>query len=366
VPELADIIRLHGDAYLERFGKDMLPSHRRALIDIRDCRTAAMGGQVYLCDHCGQEHYVYHSCRNRACPKCHGRQTHLWLEKRREELLPVPHFHVIFTVPAQLNEMLRSHQKLYGLLMKAAAESVIQLAKDPKYVGGLIGVMAVLHTWGRDLSYHPHVHCLIPGGGLDRKGIWHPSRPNFLVPVRALSRIFRAKFLDSLAKALPEAVIPDAARKQNWVVHCKPAISPEKVLDYLGRYVHRIVITNGRILHVDERIVTFSYKKVDDPQQRTMTLPAHEFLRRFLQHVPHKGDHRVRYYGLWATSNRHKLQQLRQRLTSPQPPDNVAPPAEVPSAPPEPQQRAMPCPLCRKGTLVFRRRIPRQQPRSPP
>jgi hypothetical protein len=188
MPEVADIFRLYGARYLERFGQSMLPSHRRALRDLCNCRTAALGGQLFVCDHCGREHYVYHSCRNRACPKCHGKETDDWLAARRQELLPVPYFHVVFTLPQELRDLVRQHQKtLYPILMQAAARALIKLAADPHYVGGLIGVLAALHTWSRTLTYHPHVHCLVPGGGLSADGQWRPAREGYLVPVRALS-----------------------------------------------------------------------------------------------------------------------------------------------------------------------------------
>jgi hypothetical protein len=368
VPEVADIFRLHGEAYRERFGKNMLPSHRRALSDIRDCRTAAMGGQLYVCDQCGQEHYVYHSCRNRSCPKCHGKQTRQWLEARRKELLPVPYFHVVFTVPSELHGLVRANQiALYSRLMKAAAESLIKLAGDPKYVGAQIGVMAVLHTWTRNLNYHPHVHCLVPGGGLSAEGQWRPAGEGYLVPVRALSRIFRGKFLDELARILPNAAIPVAARNQDWVVYCKPTVQgAENVLNYLGRYVHRIAITDRRILHVDEEHVTFSYQDAKDRKKRTMTVTGQEFLRRFLQHVLPKGVHKVRYYGLWAPPNRKRLEQARQILTRSKPDGpRCGEPSDSPAAMTPPERPAFRCPYCQRGTLVFRQRLPRQ-PRSPP
>ena len=219
MPDVADIFRLHGAGYLDRFGQNMLPSHRRALRDLCNCRTAALGGQLYVCDHCGREHYVYHSCRNRACPKCHGRDTEAWLAARREELLPVPYFHVVFTLPQSLRDLVRQHQKaVYPILMQAAARALIKLSADPHYVGGLIGVLAVLHTWSRTLTYHPHVHCLVPGGGLTPDGQWRPARPNYLIPVKALSPIFRGIFLDLVTKALPDVAIPDSVRKQKWAV----------------------------------------------------------------------------------------------------------------------------------------------------
>lgn len=368
MPEVADIFRLHGARYLERFGQTMLPSHRRALRDLCNCRTAALGGQLYVCDHCGREHYVYHSCRNRACPKCHGKDTEAWLVARREELLPVAHFHVVFTLPQELRDLVRQHQKtLYPILMQAAARALMKLAADPHYVGGLIGVLAVLHTWSRTLIYHPHIHCLVPGGGLSADGQWRPSREGYLVPVRALSPIFRGIFLDLLAQALPDIAIPDSVRKQAWVVYCKPTVQgAENVLTYLGRYVHRIAITDRRILAVEDGKVTFRYQNARTHQWRTMTLTVEEFIRRFLQHVLPRGVHKVRYYGLWAPSNKDKLQQIRQSLTT-EDAGRALPSAEKSNGAVSPQAGSAParCSFCQKGSLLFLRRVPAQQ-RSPP
>ena len=362
--EVADIFRLHGARYLERFGQSMLPSHRRALRDLCNCRTAALGGQLYVCDHCGREHYVYHSCRNRACPECHGKDTEAWLAARRQELLPVPYFHVVFTVPQPLRDLVRRHQKtIYPILMQAAARALIKLAADPHYVGGLIGVLAVLHTWSRTLTYHPHVHCLVPGGGLTPDGQWRPARKDYLVPVRALSAIFRGIFLGLVAKALPDGAIPDSVRKQPWVVHCKPTVQgAENVLTYLGRYVQRIAITDHRILSVEDGKVTFRYQNARDYQWRTMTVTGVEFMRRFLQHVLPKGVHKVRYYGLWAPSNRARLQQVRQSLTGQQADATVA--CDEGCDQPLSRQAAR-CPFCPSGTLVLVRRVQPQR-RAPP
>ena len=314
--EVADIFRLHGARYLERFGKNMLPSHRRALRDLCTCRTAALGGQLYVCDHCGREHYVYHSCRNRACPTCHGKDTEAWLQARRQELLPVGYFHVILTLPQELRDLVRQHQKtVYPILMRAAARALIKLAADPHYVGGLIGVLAVLHTWSRTLTYHPHVHCLVPGGGLSADGQWLSARPNYLLPAPALSALFRGIFLDLLAKALPGVTVPNVVWKHEWVVYCKPVQGAENVLKYLARYVHRVAITDSRIVSTDDGKVTFRYQNAKDRRWRTMTVTGVEFMRRFLQHVLPKGVHKVRYYGLWAPSNKARLQEIRQRLT---------------------------------------------------
>lgn len=370
MPELADIVHRYGGAYRARFGEAILPSHRRALSDIAACRTEALGGQVFRCDTCGREEYAYHSCRNRHCPKCHTRDIKTWLVKRRAELLAVPYFHVVFTVPAQLHDLMRRQQRLlYGLLMKAAASALIKLTADPHYVGGLIGVLAVLHTWTRTLTYHPHVHCLVPAGGLSPDGNWLPARLSYLVPVRALSKIFRGIFRDLVRKHLPHAPIPRTVWRKPWCVYCKPSVAGvDNVLTYLARYVHRIAITNRRILSIDGGHVTFRYQDARDQRWATLTLPSQEFLRCFLQHVLPDGFHKVRYYGLWAPANRHRLRHC-QSLLGP-----VTPPAENPvSEPPidwplgdaaEPR-RGRTCRHCRKGILVCVGSIPRQQ-RGPP
>jgi len=324
VIELAEVFRRHGPAYLATYGERILPSHRRALKDIVACRTPAMGGHLFLCESCGHERYAYHSCRNRSCPKCQGDETRDWLEKRRGELLPVTYFHVVLTVSHALNDEIRSHQKpLYGLLMKAAATSVIDLARDPKYLGATVGVLAVLHTWGRSLGYHTHVHCIVTGGGLSpdrQKWLW--ARGGYLVSVKALSKMFRGRFMDLARKALPDVAWPRRARRQKWVVWCKPPFKqPAKLLDYLGRYIHRVAITNARIVSMGDDHVRFRYKPVDQPKWRTMKLTPEEFIRRFLQHVPPRGFHKVRYYGLWAPANRAWLRRT-QLLLSAKAPDS--------------------------------------------
>jgi hypothetical protein len=383
--ELADIFRRYGADYLQRFGDAVLPSHRRALRDIIACRTPALGGQRYACDHCGQEHYVYQSCRNRSCPKCHATETELWLAARRSELLPVPYFHVVFTVPEQLRDVVRSHQQVvYGLLLKAAAASLIQLAADPHYVGGLIGVTALLHTWTRALVYHPHVHGLVPGGGVSPDGHWVESRPTFLVPVKALSKIFRAKLRDLLGAALPEVQLPLSLWGRDWVVYCKPPIyGPEHLLDYLGRYVHRVALTNRRLVSADDGQVTFQYQNTGEATWRSMTLPADEFIRRFLQHVLPAGVHKVRYYGLASPTHRPLLRRVQLALaldpsTRPPLPSTTLQPQAIHeplpgprTTPLRPEPAAWPswagqlCPRCQVGRLVLVGRLPRQE-RAPP
>ena len=371
MPEVADIFRLYGPAYLQRFGPNLLPSHRRVLRDLVNCRTPALGGQVYQCNSCGREHYVYHSCRNRSCPKCHATDTQAWLTNRRQELLPVGYFHVGFTLPEELRPIARAHQKLvYPLMMKAAAASLIKLAADPHYVGGLVGVMTVLHTWSRTLEYHPHVHCLVPAGGVTTDGRWIPARSKYLVPVKALSKIFRGMFRDLLTAALPDVQFPPSVWRRDWVVYCKPAVQgADRVLEYLARYVHRIAITNGRILAIDDGHVTFRYQKTGESCWRTMTLNAEEFIRRFLQHVLPAGAHRVRYYGLWAPANRPLLRRvLVALLTSSSASTPVLPvQPSLPVKPPAPGStlRGNSCPFCSTGTLLLLRRLP-PQTRAPP
>jgi hypothetical protein len=371
MPEVADVFRRYGAEYLERCGQALLPSHRRAMEDIIRCRTEALGGQLWQCDHCGQEPYVYHSCRNRSCPQCHQQATELWLAERRQELLPIPYFHVVFTVPHELGEILRQHQQdLYDILLRAAAQSLIKLAADPPYVGGLIGVLCVLHTWTRTLAYHPHVHCLVPAGGLSAdRTEWRPARTAYLVPVQALSKLFRGLFLDLVRQERPDLTPPESVWTKGWVVYCKPALQgTEQVLNYLGRYVHRVALTNSRILSTDDGHVRFRYQDAQAQRWRTMTLPAPEFIRRFLQHVLPQGFHNVRYYGLWSPVHRALLHHLQLWLARHAPAPPLVSPA--PATRPDdtwalPLRAGQPCPQCRQGLLVVIRQLPRHQ-RGPP
>jgi hypothetical protein len=240
--EIADVFRRFADDYLNLHGATMLPSHRRAIADVLRCRTAALGGHVYRCGVCDAEIFSYHSCKNRSCPKCHTEQTRRWLEARRAELLPVDHFHVTVTVPEELRALFRANQRpCYGLLMKAAAEAIIELARDPRYVGGTVGVLAVLHSWTQQLMYHPHVHCLVTGGGISADGqVWWPARQGFLVPEKALAVLVRGKLMAALAKRWPDLILPKSVWAKQWVVHCTPWGKGEPaVLDYLARRRHR-------------------------------------------------------------------------------------------------------------------------------
>lgn len=371
MPELADVFIRYGGEYRSKYGQDMLPSHRRAMDDIIHCRTERMGGHVFQCDHCGRMHYAYHSCGNRSCPKCHHQQTQVWLERRRAELLGVKYFHLVFTVPQELRPFLRARQtELYDILIKAAAQALIKLAADPHYVGGLIGVLCVLHTWSRTLNYHPHVHCLVPAGGVNKETQeWIPARTNYLVPVKALSQIFRGLFKELLSLHCADLPVPESVWRVPWVVYCEPPIAHvDKVLNYLGRYLHRIAITNHRILNIDDGRVTFGYQDSGDRQWKCMSLRAEEFIRRFLQHVLPRGFHKIRYYGMWAPANRGLLRRL-QLLLVPEDGSHPVPRVELdisPEGPSPPHPMAgQKCPFCQKGLLVWSGRIPRLG-RAPP
>jgi hypothetical protein len=315
--EVADIFRLHGPDYRAKFADRMLPSHRRAMEDIEHCRTEALGGQVYYCANCQDHRYSYHSCKNRHCPKCQNDQANEWLEKQQNLLLPVTHFMVTFTLPEELRRLARANQKIvYNILFRASSEALQQLALDPRFIGGRIGMVGVLHTWTRDLMYHPHVHYIVTGGGLAEDGKWNSSRPDFLLPVKALSPIFRAKFRDLLKQTNLFPLVDPRVWRKDWVVHSQPVGTGSAAFKYLAPYIFRVAIGNRRILALEDGQVTFSYKDSATDQTRFSTIPAEEFIRRFLQHVLPKGFVKVRYYGLLAAANRHLLDQARQLLTT--------------------------------------------------
>ena len=307
--ELADIVRRFGPKYTSQFGHVMMPSQKRALADIAACCTEELGGRLYRCDDCKESFWRFHCCRNRACPKCHGKQTQQWLEKRQAELLPCDYFHAVATVPSELRGVFRRHQKfMYGLLVRVAAEAVKELCSKKRHLGGLPGILAVLHTWNGQLGFHPHVHILITGGGISSDGEhWEPARGEFLVPVGVLSKKIAATFRDVVKKQRPDLFvrIPAGVWRREWVSFVKHyGHGNDAVLNYLSRYVFRTAISNARILAVDETHVTFRYKDRGADTWRTMRLPGIEFLGRFLQHVLPRGFHKVRYYGLWHHSKR--------------------------------------------------------------
>ncbi|MCP4378051.1 MAG: transposase [bacterium] len=307
--ELADVVRRFIGAYQEQFGPLMLASHHRALRDITACMTEAMGGEHYYCKDCHEAFWIYHGCRNRSCPKCHGRQIAAWLKARSVEVLPCRYFHLIATVPSELRSLFLRHQKtLYGLLMKTAAESVRDLAAEKRFVGAEVGILAVLHTWTGQLHHHPHVHMLVTGGGVTTdRSAWHEAPKDFLVPVRKLSPMIAKRFAAALQKSHPELFeqIPDTLWRREWCSYCKPyGKGQDAVLNYLARYVFRVALTNRRLVAMDDTHVTFQYKDHKTGQQRTVRLEGVQFLRRFLFHVLPKGFHKVRYYGLWHSCKR--------------------------------------------------------------
>ena len=315
--ELAEIFRLHGPQYRAQFGARMLPSHLRAMQDIETCRTASLGGQLYYCAHCDEQRYSYHSCKNRHCPKCQNEQANDWLEKQQSLLLPVTHFLVTFTLPEELRAIARSHQKtIYHLLFRASSAALQQLAQDPRFVGGRIGMVGVLHTWTRQLLYHPHVHYIVTGGGLTDAGRWRASRPDFLVPVKALSSIFRAKFRDELKKTELFALVEARVWRKDWVVHSEPVGSGCQAFQYLAPYIFRVAISNNRLRKLEHGQVTFSYKESATDQLKHCTLAAEEFIRRFLQHVLPNRFIKVRYYGLLSPAHRQLLQKARLLLAA--------------------------------------------------
>ena len=315
--ELAEIFRLHGPEYRAKFSNRMLPSHRRAMQDIENCRTESLGGQLYFCSQCQEQRYSYHSCKNRHCPKCQNDQANDWLKAQQSLLLPVTHFLVTFTLPDELRALARSHQKpIYNLLFRASAAALLQLAQDPRFVGGRLGMVGLLHTWTRQLLYHPHVHYIVTGGGLTDKGRWVSSRKDFLVPVKALSRIFRAKFRDELKKTELFAHVRAPVWQKDWVVHSEPVGSGEAAFKYLAPYIFRVAISNYRILRLEHGAVSFSYKESATDQVKSCTVTAQEFIRRFLQHVLPNRFVKVRYYGLLSPAQRRLLQKARQLLSA--------------------------------------------------
>jgi len=373
MPEVADIFRLHAPAYREQFGQKLLPSHRKALEDIERCRTPDLGGHVYSCQNCGYEHYSYHSCRNRHCPKCQHERTERWLHQQRSRLLPCPHFLITATLPQELRSLARSRQKaLYAILMQTTAASILKLALDPRYLGAKPAIMGILHTWTRAMTYHPHVHFLVSAGGLDRNGRWvHPNHSHYLLPARALGLIFRAKFCDALRRHGLLDNAPTKVWNKNWVVHCQHAGTGETVLSYLARYIYRIAISNHRIETIDNAQVTFRYRDNKTQLLKRTTISGQDFIARFLQHVLPRGFTKVRYYGLWSPSSTTKLEEARAQLPPPPPPPQ---PAKARGRDPNNSTDASAilesfssyhlCPFCHQGPLLHRRILPRR-PRSP-
>jgi len=366
--ELADIIRRFGPAYLERFSDRMPRSHKEVIRDVQQCRTEAKGGHIYQCEGCGKKVYVYHACRNRHCPACHRDQIHKWLEQRTAELLPCDYFHVTVTIPDTLHHVFRSNQKrMYDLLMRTASESLIQLADDPTRLGGRVGILAVLQTWTNNLAYHPHVHMLVTGGGVNEDGQWISCKRKYLVPVKALSKLIRRKFKARLKKKhkdLYHRVNPMTWSK-NWVANSLHYGQGEHfVLNYLARYVFRIAITNNRIISMDQTHVTFRYKDRKGGRWVTCRIEGVEFIRRYLQHVLPKGFHKVRYYGIWHKSNANHVSTLAgsiilAAILSGRPITNTE------NEEPPVTGSKLKCPHCGSDQLFLLEELPRPRARSP-
>jgi len=336
---------------------------------IEDCRTQALGGQVYHCTSCDQFRYSYHSCQNRHCPKCGNDGATAWLARQRDRLLPVPHFLVTFTLPESLRKLARSHQKLvYNLLFRASAAALQKLARDPRFIGGQLGLVGVLQTWTRDLRYHPHIHYLVPAGGLAPDGQWLPAKhPKFLVPVKALGKIFRAKFRDALKKTSLYLQLPPQIWNQDWVVDCEPVGSGQATLKYLAPYVFRVALSNNRILKLENGQVTFRYQDGETKKQQIATLPAPEFIRRFLQHVlPHRFQ-KVRCFGFFRSQQRSHLQQIKACLAVPaSAKDSLPQPLPTDDTGNEPHPKVIRCPQCGRPMQLVEQ-LPRHNltPRAP-
>ncbi|MGQ3280383.1 MAG: IS91 family transposase [Shinella sp.] len=381
--EVADIFRAAGPAYRTAHAGHLSLAQLKVMSAIEYCRTAALGGHVEACEDCGQWRITYNSCRNRHCPKCQGAAARTWLAEREADLLPVGYFHVVFTLPAEVADIAFQNKALvYDLLFRTASETLLTIAADPKHLGARIGITAVLHTWGSAMTHHPHVHMIVPGGGIARDASrWISSRAAFLLPVRVLGKLFRRLFLTQLValhdagrlvffgtmahlterRAFLQHLSP--IRKKRWVVYAKaPFAGPEAVPAYLSRYTHRVAISNSRLIAFDQDGVTFRYKdyrRYGADRQQVMTLGPHEFIRRFLIHVLPRGFHRIRHYGLLAGSARKASLALARELLGVATPPNAETPAE-------PDDYRPLCPCCGGRMIIIEMFERWRQPRGPP
>ena len=388
--EVADVFRRYGEAYRQEHGASLSTAQRRVMTAIEVCRTAVLGGHLEQCDHCGHQRNAFNSCGDRHCPKCQSLARAQWLEDRQAELLNTQYFHVVFTLPQQIGAIAcQNKRELYGILFRATAQTLLTIAADPKHLGAEIGFFAVLHTWGSNLLHHPHLHCVVPGGGLSPDGTqWISCQAGFFLPVRVLSRLFCRLFLESLLKAFDAGKLEFFSsleslrdrssfldylaplRDAEWVVYAKrPFAGPEQVLDYVGRYTHRVAISNNRLLDIAEDKVTFRYKDYrHDAQHKTMTLEAEEFIRRFLLHVLPEGFQRIRYYGFLANRYREeKLEHCRELLDMPasEPPD-LEPTKDYLERYQELTGISLwECPLCHQGRMLVIKILPRSPLRKP-
>jgi hypothetical protein len=386
--EVADIFRSHGPAWRQANAGHVSLGQLKVMSAIERCRTAALGGHVARCEKCAHIVIAYNSCRNRHCPKCQGAAAREWLAEREAELLPVPYFHVVYTLPATIRDIAYQNKAvIYDLLFKASAETTLKIAADPKHLGARIGILSVLHTWGSALTHHPHVHMIVPGGGLSQnESRWIACRPRYFLPVEVLSALFRRLFLQMLAAAHDagrlqffgdHASLADKAafhaylkplRNIDWVVYAKePFAGPKQVLRYLSRYTHRIAISNRRLASADQNGVTFKYKdyRIDGPSRyKTMTLATDEFIRRFLMHVLPQGFHRIRYYGLLASSVRaDNIARVREMLAVPVIPIDAI---KATTTLDEPKTPEHPCPCCGGRLLIIETFLRGQQPNYRP
>jgi len=335
--ELQDIFAQHGKTY--RLNHRLLANQLKVMRAIENCRTSALGGHIDECDECGYIRISYNSCRNRHCPKCQTLNKERWIDARKDELLNVGYFHIVFTIPDTLNPVAYQNQRVvYNILFKAAAETLSELCADKKYLGAQIGFTEILHTWGQNLLHHPHIHCIVPGGGINSCGRWINSKKKFFIPVKVLSRKFRGKFLYYLKQAKLEfygsiSYLQDKGMfndfisslyKKEWIVYCKPPFkNAGYVLEYLGRYTHRVAISNNRILKLEDGLVTFKWRDYrDSNKQKTMTLTADEFIRRFLIHVLPRGFTKIRHYGFLSPRNKATKLKLCKKLTNTRVRDN--------------------------------------------
>ncbi len=390
--EVADIFRDHGAAWRRANAGHVSLGQLKVMSAIESCRTAALGGHVARCEKCAHTLIAYNSCRNRHCPKCQGTAAKEWLAEREAELLPVPYFHLVFTLPGQIADIAYQNKAvIYDLLFKASAETLITIAADPKHLGARVGVLSVLHTWGSALTHHPHVHMIVPGGGISLDATkWISCRPGFFLPVRVLSRLFRRLFLERLGAAHQagelrffgnHAPLADAQafaaylaplRNSEWVVYSKrPFGGPKEVLRYLARYTHRVAISNRRLIACDDKGVTFKWKdyRLEGRERyKVMTLATHEFIRRFLIHLLPSGFHRIRYYGLFASTTRAgNIARARELLAVPMLPIEAINAASTHAD--EPQTPEHPCPCCGGRMIIIetfeRGRAPRYRPTAP-
>ena len=381
-PTVAEVIRSCLDEFLDEYGAKLTLEQRRALKDMTACRTAALGGHVLSCPECGHQQIAYNSCGNRHCPTCQATAAARWLEAHAADLLPVPYFHIVFTLPDVLDPIaLANPRVVYDLLLRSAAETVLQVAANPDRLGARTGVLAVLHTWGQTLQFHPHVHCVVPGGGLSPDGTrWVGSRPDYFLPEPVLSRVFRGKFLAGLRAAYAAGRLRFAGRptdqaavdarfeqlvsaavRTDWVVHAKrPFGSPDVVLKYLARYTHRVAISNNRLLDFEDGFVRFRYKDyAHGNRKRVMRLPASEFVRRLLLHVLPRGFVRIRHYGILSNCQRREDLALCRRLLE----GDVAPEPEELEAnrSPESSPSVTPtraCPICGAARMIVIEEFP--------